>query len=181
MSDYLFEEVLNRRGNVTRPVVEVGGEGLAREARYEAVGVAVALRVRPVRAALDHGLLGRWPQATTVLYLQPGQARALDRVGVVTGATELAEEVQEEATEISVASAGGIEVGARLHLREGTSFAEVVVESVAGATLALREALETGFGAGASVETVVSYEVAGVEDAGGEGHHGRAAARKREG
>jgi hypothetical protein len=179
MGDYLFDEVLNRRGNVTRPVVEVGGEGLAREARYELAKAAVPLRVRPARATLDYGLLGKWPQATAVAYLRPGQAQALDRIGVVTGATALAESAEEGATEITVESAMGIGAGARLHLREGAAFAEAVVEAVEGESVTLREALETGFGAGASVETVVSYEVLGVEDEGGEGHHVRAAVRSR--
>ncbi len=179
MSDYLFDEVLNRRGNVTRPVVEVGGDGLAREARYEVAAVAVALRVRPVRATVDYGLLGRWPQATAVLYMWPGQTRALDRVGVVLSATELAAEAEEGATEIAVVTAAGMEAGARLHLREGAALSEVVVESVEGTTVTLREALDRDFGTGASVEVVASYEVLGGEDQSGEGHHVRVAARER--
>lgn len=179
MSDYLFDELLNRRGNVTRPVVEVGGERLAREPRYAAVGLAVPLRVRPARTGLDQGLLGRWPQAAVVLYLRPGLVRALDRVGVVRAATELAEAAEEGARAIVVASTEGLESGARLHVRTSQALAEVVVESVEGRVVALREALEEAWEAGAAVEVVESYEVLGVEEAGGEGHHVRAAGRRR--
>ena len=170
MTDYLFDEMLNRRANVTRPTVEVDGDGLAREAQYQGVG-SVALRVRPVRATLDAGLLGKWPRATAVAYLAPGTARALDRLAVVLAATALAEAAGEGDTSITVEDATGIEAGATLQISEGAGFCEAVAEAVDGAAVTLRDALETGFAAGASAEVVASYEVLGVEDQGGAGHH----------
>ncbi len=179
MTDYLFDEMLNRRANVTRPTVAVDGEGLAREPEYALAQAFVPLRLRPVRTMLDYGLLGKWPQATAVAYLRPGVAQALDRLGVIVGSTELAQPAASHATEMVVESAAGIAPGATLHLREAGHFAEAVVAAVEGATVALREGLPAGFSAGAAVEVVTTYEVLGVEDPGGEGHHTRAAVRKR--
>lgn len=179
MTDYLFEEILNRRGNVTRPTVAVDSEGLAREPEYALARAFVPLRLRPTRTMLDYGLLGKWPQATAVAYLRPGVVQALDRLGVIVGSTALAQPAALGATEIAVESAAGIAPGVTLHLREAGHFAEAVAAAVEGDTVALREGLPAEFSVGAAVEAVTSYEVLGVEDPAGEGHHARAAVRKR--
>jgi hypothetical protein len=178
MTDYLFDEILNRRAHVTRPAVPVGADGLAGEPIYSLVG-SVALRVRPVRASLDASLLGAWPAATVVAYLEPGVVQALDRVAVVVTATALAAAASAGLTAIGLEEATGLQTGSRLQLTAAADFFETVVETIADTTVTLRDALPTAFPAGASVEAVTSYEVLGVEDAAGAGHHVRAGMRQR--
>jgi len=178
MNDYLFDEILNRRANLTRPLVAVDGQSLAREARYELIQALAPLRLRPVRVSLDAGLLGKYPQATAVAYLRPGSARALDRLGVVCAQTSLVEDAVPGALTLTLAATEGIEEGSVLHLREAGKFAEALVAAVGEASVTLTAPLSEGFAEGAAVEVVEPYEVLGAEDEAGEGHHLRVAIRK---
>jgi hypothetical protein len=178
MRDYLFEEMLNRRANVTHPVVTVGADLLAAEPVYELAQAAVPLRLRPVRAALDSGLLGAFPQAEAVAYTLLGAAQAADHLGVLRGLTTLVQAAQVGDTAVTVADSQGLAPGDRLQLRDGTAFEEVTVNAVLGQIVTLWDPLENSFAAGANAEHVSSYEVLGVEQADG-GHHLRLALRKR--
>jgi len=180
MSDYLFYEILNRRGNLTRPTVAVDGQALPREASYALAQVGLRLRLRPARVALDSTLLGRFPQVDCVAYVEPGEVRAGDRLAVVEASTALTEAAEAGATAVVVADSLGLAPGMRLHLRDGEALGEVVAAGVVGSTVTLREALSASFSAGTRVETVRSYQVLGAEDEGGEGHHLRLALRARE-
>lgn len=180
MTDYLFEEILNKQANLTRPQVAVDTQHLPREPQYYLLQAALAVRLRPVRAGLDDSLLGRFPQATAVGYALPGDLRSHDQLGVVLASTVLSEAASAEAQTLSLESATAVEAGSRLHLRDEEAFAEVVVESVQGDTVTLREILPTEFPAEATVEVVESYQVLAAEDGGGAGHHLRLALRQRQ-
>lgn len=179
MRDYVFEEMLNRRANVTRSRVAVDGEGLNREPEYRLEAAAVPLRLRLTRATLDSGLLGAFPGAEAVGYTLPDVARATDRLGVIVGREALQEEAPAGSSAISVAHPETLRAGERLHLRDVGEFEEVVVAGVAGEVVTLRDPLGGTFAAGANVERVESYEVLGAEATSGGGHHQRLALRKR--
>ena len=118
MRDYVFQEMLNRRANVTRPQVAVDGERLNREPEYQLETAAVPVRLRLTRATLDSGLLGAFPGAEAVGYAHPGAARAHDRLGVLTGRDSLQAEAESGSNTITVARAEELAPGQRLHLRD---------------------------------------------------------------
>jgi len=178
MRDYLFEEILDRRANVTRPSVRVDQELLAHEPEYALIEAAVPLRLRPLRATLDATLLGAFPRAGAVAYAASGDLRAQDRIGVIQGLTTLRADAGEDSRELEVANPESLAPGQRLHLREAEACVEGRVAEVAGSTVRLREPLAMGFRAGANVERIESWEVLGVEEA-GSGHHLRVALRRR--
>jgi hypothetical protein len=179
MNDYLFAEVLNRQGSVSRAAVTVEAGGLAREAVYGLVQAAAPLRLRPVRGGLDDGLLGLWPSAGAVAYLAAGTLRARDRLGVVRAIEELAEDAEAGAVTLALGAGHGIVAGDRLHLRGGGRWAEVLVAGAEAEAVTLDLPLGEAWAKGAQVETVVAYEVLGVEDPAGAGHHQRAVLRGR--
>ena len=179
MRDYVFEEILDRRANLTRPTVRLEAARMPLEPEYALVKAAMPLRLRPARAALDATLLGAWPQAEAVGYALPGDVQTHDRLGLVQGITVLRADAVEATSQLSVANPYGIAAGQRLHLRDAEGCEEVTVTGIDGLTVTLREPLAVGFAAGTNVERVESYDVLGVETA-GSGHHLRLGLRRRE-
>ena len=66
MTDLSFAELLNHAANLTRPQIEVGSDLAVAHPTYELLAAGIAIRLRPVTADVDRGLLGRFPQATAV-------------------------------------------------------------------------------------------------------------------
>jgi hypothetical protein len=102
-------------------------------------------------------------------------------VGLILAATALAAAADASLEGIEVEDASAISAGSRLQLSAGAAFFETVATAVAGTAVTLQDPLPVAFPAGASVDVVSSYEVLGVEDDGGAGHHVRVGMRLRNG
>lgn len=181
MNDPIFEELLEHIVNLGRPQVEVESDLQVAVPTYELLQAGVAARLRPIAAGIDRGLLGRFPHATAVAYLLPTDLEANDRLAQMVAATVLTEPALSGADTLTVASTAGFTTGEFAHLLSATGWEEVAIVAVADEeTLELVEPLIAGFAEGDVVQAVVSYEVLGVIEAAGAGHHLKAVLRHRE-
>lgn len=141
---------------------------------------SVKAMVQPVRAGSSAGLLGRFPESTHVAYL--AQAEGLqtgDELVRVHGRTQLLEAAARGAQELKVADASGLVAGADLGLGEGLTQEVQRVAAVEGDTVQLAGALREVQGEGTQVAGLQRFEVLGVEDESGRGHHVRVVLRAK--
>jgi len=180
MTDRSFEELLNATANLSRPQIAVESDLQVANPTYELLEAEVAMRLRPISAAIDRSLIGRFPNAAAVAYMAPTDLAANDRLAQVTAVTTLTEAAPAESTALVVASAYGFADGGRIHLRGESDWEPAIVDHVDGDSLHLAAALSTGFSAGDTVEAVTSYTVLGVRDEAGAAHHIKVALQRRE-
>lgn len=159
---------------IERPEVRMvaGDVAVARSVRQAGL---VRARIRPLEAQETAGLLGRLEEAQYAVYLAGEEALAegdvlVQRVWV----TRLAEEVAQGARELRVEEAMA-RPGEELEVGEQHG----IVAGVLGAVVRLAESLASAHEAGCEVVGVRRFEVLGVEDEGGQGHHRRALVRPR--
>ncbi len=181
MNDLIFEGLLEDTVNLSRPEVEVENDLQVAAPTYQLLQAGLPARVRPTLADIDRGLLGRFPAATAVAYLLVTDLQANDHLSQVVATTELTAEAQGGADTLTVTSTAGFAPGEFAQLFGADHWEEVVVAAVADdVTLELAEPLTVGLAAGDTVQAVVSYEVLGVLDPSGIGHHLKALLRHRE-
>ena len=181
MSDLIFEGLLEDTVNLSRPQIEVENDLQVAVPTYELVQVGLPGRVRPILVDIDRGLLGRFPRATAVGYLLMTDLQPNDRLAQVVASTVLTEEALNGVDTLTVAATDGFAAGYFAQLRDVAHWEEVVIAAVADEeTLELAEPLAVDFAENDVVEAVVSYEVLGVLDESGVGHHLKAVLRHRE-
>ena len=181
MSDLTFEGLLEDTVNLSRPQIEVESDLQVAAPTYEVLNAGVAARLRPILADIDRGLLGRFPMATAVAYLLMTDLQPNDRLAQVVATTELTAEALNGADTLTVTGTDGFVAGQFAQLLAADHWTEVVVTAVPDEdTLELAEPLTAGFAEGDAVQAAVGYEVLGVLDASGIGHHLKAVLRHRE-
>ena len=181
MSDLTFAELLEDTVNLSRPNIEVESDLQVAAPTYELVQTGVAARLRLILTDIDRGLLGRFPAATAIGYLLMTDLQANDQLAQVVATTELTAAALNGADTLTVASTAGFAAGGFAQLRAADHWAEVVIAAVPDEqTLELAEPLAAGFAENDIVEAVVSYQVLGVIDESGIGHHLKAILRHRE-
>ncbi|MFO8079047.1 MAG: hypothetical protein R6V07_01970 [Armatimonadota bacterium] len=171
--DATFEDLLTATATIARPRVELDADGGPRTPVYEPTGESARVRITPARSGSRDGLLGRVEDVTHVIYTEPADIRVGDRLVIRRVVTELSEDVDGGATELPVRSTADIRDGDRVEI--GTE--ERIASAVTGESVTIASALAGSYEEGEAVRVVERYEVLGVEDAGGMGHHLRLTAK----
>ncbi|MFP4250394.1 MAG: hypothetical protein ACLFU7_12090 [Armatimonadota bacterium] len=167
--DATFEDLLTATATIARPRVELDADGGPTTPVYEPTGESARVRITPARSASRDGLLGRVEDVTHVIYTEPADIRLGDRLVTGRVAAALSEDVEPGATVLPVRSSGEIRDGERVEV----GAEERLVVAVTEESVTVASALAEGYEEGEAVRVVVRYEVLGVEDAGGMGHHMR--------
>lgn len=171
-TDATFEALMTDTAEIARPTVSLDGEGGPKTPVYEPTGESAPVRVTPARSGSEDALLGRTEDVDYVIYATPADIRVSDRLITRPIRTVLSDDVDAGATELPVTSTSGILDGQRVEIGEE----EMTVTGVGAEALTVTPAIAQGYDEGEAVSVVVRYEVLGVEDAAGAGHHLRVTA-----
>ena len=181
MNDPIFAELLEDTVNLSRPQVEVEPDLQVAAPSYELLEAEAVARVRPIAVGLDRSWLGRFPRASAVAYLLLTDLQPNDRLGQVVTSTVLTEAALPGTDTLTVAATAGFAGGIFAHLLGASGWEETAIAAVGDEeTLELVEPLIGGFAEDDVVQAVVSYEVLGVVEEAGAGHHLKAVLRHRE-
>jgi len=131
----------------------------------------VPVRLRPLTEASEMTIAGKLPSDATVGYCQVQDVRAGDVVCVIVAQTALVEEAEAGSSSLVVESTEGMGAGTTVALTGSGGGELVTVAGVSGGNVALRAPLEGSYGIGEKAAAVRCYEVGGVIDEGGAGHH----------
>lgn len=178
MRDECFAGLLDDSAHVLRPEVTLSGRGSPRHPVYQHVEGAVACAIQPVAGTLRETVVGRLEQATHVAYLGPRDVRAGDLLAECLAQGSLAEASEQGGGSITVAEGMRVQRGDRLVVGAGEEAELAVAVVVSGTTVELMTALARGHEAGDGVTKVTAYEVLGVRDEAGVGHHLRLSLRE---
>ena len=177
--DSTFRQLLRHEVTLQRPVSGTTAGGNVTGVTYEDVYAdAQPARIVPVRTLLSGGILGAFPEATHVLYCEPLDLKAGYRVERELAATALAQAAQAGDEEIAVADDTGLQQGHVIELSAGEVTEAAEVRGVGDDLLALAGPLAHGFSVGTPVRAALRYDVLGVEDEAGAGHHLRVVLRE---
>lgn len=166
-TDATFEALLTGTAQIARPSVALDGEGGPRTPVYAPTGESARVRITPARSGSSDGLLGRTEEATHVIYARPADIRVADRLVVRPVTATLSEDVEARATELPVTSVEGFRDGQRVEIGDE----ELTVTAVSANVLAVTPGVAEAYEKGEAVSVLARYEVLGVEDAAGAGHH----------
>jgi len=178
MRDANLRELLIEEVTVRRPSVELGPEGVPHTPIYEDVTDNVRVRVMRASAASKDGLLGRLDDATHVLYAEPLDLRANDRIVLRPAATTLTEGVEQGDTTLPVASVSGMLEDAEVEIGTGSGREARTLVGIGPAELLVAPELDASHEVGEAVSVVRKYDVLTVSDEAGTGHHLRAVLRE---
>ncbi len=176
--DAAFERLLTDEATITRPQVELDGEGGPKTPRYEDTGTTVRVRIVAAGTASEDDLLGRTEDVTHLVYAEVADVRPSDRLVTRPGATTLSEDAGAGATVLAVACTSGFLDGQRIEVGAGDCADEVTVVSVGEGELTVSPGLAEGHVEGEAVCVLQRYEVMAVEDEAGAAHHLRMAVRR---
>ncbi len=176
-TDSVFADLMTGTAEVARPTVELDGDGGPKTPTYDMTGQSVRVRVTPARSTSEDDLLGRMKDTTHVIYAEPADIRMGDRLVTRPVTTVLTEDV--------VAGDSVLRVRSTTGMRDGQTVViggeEKTVLSVGAETLTVTPVMAGDRDEGEAVSVVVRYEVLGVEDAAGMGHHLRVTAAGSDG
>ncbi len=172
--DATFVALLDQTAQIARPVVELSGDGVPKTPTYEATGECVPMRVTPGSGDSEDDLLGRVADATHVIYTTPADIRVADLLVTRPVTTALSDDVQAGDTALPVEDTDGIVDGQRVEIGQE----ELEVQTVGADAVTVTTGLEQGYEEEEPLSVIVRYEVLGVEDEAGAGHHLRIAAAK---
>lgn len=181
MRDGGFLTLLRDVVSVRRPQVDVSTLGNPRTPRYVMVTEDVPCTLQPVSSQYGETVIGQAERATHVAYLEPADVRAGDLLVERVVQFKLAEGVEAGSRVFRVADDAGLVAGLRVEFGAGTDCELRLVVSSAGDEATVDEPLAVGHEAGDAVYVVSTYEVCGVRDEAGRGHHLRLDLRVREG
>ena len=178
--DPVFASLLIHNLTVRRPIESKTGELNLGAADYEDVYPnAVPARVVPARATIDAGILGAFPDATHLAYCGIIDAAPGYLIERMLASSVLAAPAPPGATQVSVASSADFRVGHVAELVAASESERAHVVGVQVGTLSLQSPLVHGFAQGDLVRAVLRFDVLGVEDEAGAGHHLRLTLRER--
>lgn len=172
--DATFSRLLTATAEITRPDVELDADGGPKTPAYHATGESARVRITPARAGSEDGLLGRTEEVTHVIYAPPADIRMGDRLVTRPVTTVLTADVEAGETELPVARTAGIRDGQSVQI----GAEEPTVMSVTAEAIVVTPGVASAHEEGEAVSVVERYEVLGVEDAAGMGHHLRLTATK---
>ena len=178
MSDKVFRGLLIHEAEILRPTVELDPDGVPKTPTFQTLVPAAACRLTPARAVSSDELLGRTGDASHVLYLEPMDVRVADRITIRPVRTSLSEDAPQGSTELKVTESTGLAAGNKIEVGCGDAAEVHMIASVSGKTIILREQLEQEHLSGEAVSMPRHYEVLGVTDEGGAGHHLRAVVKE---
>lgn len=181
MGDGSFLTLLRDVVSVRRPQVDVSTLGSPRKPRYVLVTEDVPCTLQPVSSEYGETVIGQAEKATHVAYLEPADVRAGDLLVERVVRLELAEDVEPGSRVFRVSDEAGLVAGLRVELGAGVDSELRLVVSCDGDEAAVDGPMTTGHTAGEPVYVVSVYEVCGVRDEAGKGHHLRLDLRAREG
>jgi hypothetical protein len=167
MADATFEALLTEIAQIARPVVLLDADGGPATPIYEPTGESVRVRIAPARAGSRDGLLGRTEEATHVIYAAPADLRVADRLIVRPVVTSLSADVEAGASVLPVTATEGLRDGQRVEI----GGEELTVAAVGAGEIRVTPAVTSDYEAGEALSVVVRYEVLGVADEAGAGHH----------
>jgi len=165
--DRTFAGLLTATAEVMRPTVELDAEGGPKTPVYEKTGQSVRVRITPARSSSEDDLLGRTEDVTHVVYAEPADIRVADRLVTRPVTTALNEDVDAGATVLPVTSTAGIRDGQTVEIGGD----EATVLEVETDALTVAPGVSVAYDEGEDVCVVERYQVQGVEDAAGMGHH----------
>ncbi len=177
MADQTFGNLLIHRVEVGRPRVELDIDGSPETPTFDTVTAALPCRIAPARNVSDDELLGRAQEATHVLYAEPADLRAGDRVCLRPVNTTLTENASAGATLLAVEDANEFNVGVEVEIGSEQSTEEITITNLGTDEIEVAPALTNDHQAGDPVSIVRRYHVLTVQDEAGAGHHVKAALR----
>lgn len=178
MRDECFAGLLDDMARILRPEVSLTGRGSPRSAVYRQVEGEVACAMQPVAGTLRETVIGRLERATHVAYMKPRDVRAGDVLAECLAQGSLAEGAGQGDGVIMVGEGMEVSRGDRLVVGEGEEAELVVAVTVSGAEIGLMAPLSRGHEGDDAVTKVRGYEVVGVRDEAGVGHHLRVSLRE---
>jgi len=178
MADTTFHELLIHEAEVQRPSVELDADGAPKTPVYVTQAASANCRLAPASAVSSDDLLGRDEDATHVVYMQPMDLRAGDRLCLRPVRTELTEDAEAGDTVLAVGDTAGLWVGLEIEIGPADEAEVAEVVSAAGVALTVTPALAADHDAGQPVCHIRRYEVLTVEDEAGAGHHLKAVVKQ---
>lgn len=177
MSDQAFANLLIHRVEIGRPKIELDFDLAPETPTFEIVAAALPCRIAPAKNVSQDDLLGRTEQATHVLYAEPTDLRAKDRVSLRPVSTALTEDAGVGETILTVQSADGFNTGIEVEIGSGETTEERTITSIDTDEIEVAPALDHDQQAGEPVSVVEQYLVLSVQDEAGAGHHVKAVLR----
>jgi hypothetical protein len=167
--------------SVRRRQVDLSTLGSPRTPRYVLVTEDVPCTLQPLSSEYGETVIGQAERATHVAYLEPADVRAGDLLVERVVHLELAEDVEAGSSVFRVADEAGLVAGLRVELGTGAESELHLVMGCVGDEATVDGPVTAGHVAGEPVYVVSAYEVCGVRDEAGRGHHLRLDLRVRDG
>ena len=171
MRDGSFLTLLRDVVSIRRPQVTVTALGTPRAPRYVPVTEDVPCRLQPLAANRAGTVLGQTEHATHAGYLEPADVRAGDLLVERVVRFELAEDVEAGSKGFVVSDEAGLARGLKVELGAGEGSELHLVTDGIGGSVTVADAVSGDHPAGDPVYVVAVYEVCGVKDEAGQGHH----------
>ncbi|MCE5216933.1 hypothetical protein LLH03_07855 [bacterium] len=179
MSDPCLLALMRDVVSIRRPRVAQTGLGEVLTGVYELAATAVPCALQPRGAKAAETLVGRLEGATHACYLEPCDVQVGDLLTEAKVGDTLQVAVVAGQTQVTVA-VGLLQSGDRVEVGLGECSELNSVVAVDGQQVTLGTALRAAHSVAEPVTAVVVYEVLGVEDQAGAGHHLRLAVRRQE-
>ena len=181
MPDPVFLNTLIHEVAIKRPVAGSTGDGDLQSTDYTDVySTRKRCRIMPAAGGTDTGLLGRFPDATHVMYCEKLDVKPNYLIELELASTTLALDAETGATELTVASTIGLDVGSIVEIADETHTDEAQVILVDVNVLHITPALTYSYAAGSTVRAMRHFDVLHSADEAGEGHHLKVIMRERE-
>ncbi len=178
MADDTFLALLTGSAEVLRPEVALSSDGAPMTPTYERAMTGLRVRMAPAGTLSDDGLLGRRESVTHVVYAEPADVRASDRLVLRPETWTLAADAPAGSDLLSFGALEAPVEGQCLEVGSGDTMETVTVREVEDGTVYVTPALTCDHLEGDPVVAVDRYEVIEVEDVAGAGHHLRLLARE---
>ena len=177
MTDQVFRNLLIHRAEIGRPRVELDFDGSPVTPAFDEVEAALPCRLAAVKNVSEDDLLGRAEEATHVLYAEPTDLRAGDRIRLRPVNTTLVEDAGTGETLLAIDSTDELKVGIEVEIGSGQSTEEHTITNVGTEEIQVAPPLDQDHQTGEPVSIVRQYHVLTVQDEAGARHHVKAALR----
>jgi hypothetical protein len=181
MADAAFLSALIHEVAIKRPVAGSTGDLNLQSAQYADVyATRKRCRIMPAGGSTDPGLLGRFPDATHLMYCERLDVKPNYLIELELAQTTLSRAVQAGATQLPVAETTGLDVGSIIEVSDGANADQAQVTLVDSGVLHISPALSHAFTAGSAVRCGRCFDVLHVADEAGARHHLKVIMRERE-
>ncbi len=181
MADVAFLRTLIHEVAIKRPLTGSTGDGGLESAVFTDVyPTRKRCRIMPVTGSSHPSILGRFPDATHVMYCEKLDVRPNYRIELELANTVLSVEADVGATYLTVQSTLGLEIGSIIEVSDGVQMDQTRVNSMDMNVLEIEPPLAHAYAAGSTVRAVRTFDVLTREDEAGAGHHLRVIMRECE-